>query len=182
MFGKIGVKLRSLAFSIFHRDLIFTSIPVILARWPIINNKGVMKFGRNCAFRNPRFPSALSAYSGAILEIGDNGFINEGVTICASLSILIGDNVKIGDNSYIYDTDFHPISPAEATVQSPVIIGNNVWIGANAMILAGAQIGDHAVVGAGSVVKGPIPARSIAVGNPAKVVKSFQTEDNWVRG
>ena len=52
-------------------------------------------------------------------------------------------------------------------------IGNDVWIGANAIILAGVNIGDGAVVGAGAVVTKDVPPYSVAVGNPAKVVKLF---------
>lgn len=52
-----------------------------------------------------------------------------------------------------------------------VEIGNDVWIGRNALILSGAKIGDGAVIGAGAVVAGNIPPYSIAVGNPAKVIK-----------
>lgn len=53
-----------------------------------------------------------------------------------------------------------------------VVIGNNVWIGDSVIILPGVQVGDGAVIGAGSVVTKSIPAYAIAVGNPAKCIKS----------
>jgi len=56
-------------------------------------------------------------------------------------------------------------------LQLPVQIGSDVWIGANCTILGGVQIGDGAVVGAGSIVNKDIPAYAIAVGNPARVIK-----------
>ncbi len=59
--------------------------------------------------------------------------------------------------------DMHP---------APVVIGWNVWIGANATILPGVTIGDDAVVGAASVVTKDVPAGAIAVGSPARVVRS----------
>ncbi|MDQ0643810.1 acetyltransferase-like isoleucine patch superfamily enzyme [Microbacterium murale] len=59
--------------------------------------------------------------------------------------------------------DMHP---------APVSIGRNVWIGANATILAGVTIGDDAVVAAASVVTKDVPARTVVVGSPARVVRS----------
>ena len=54
----------------------------------------------------------------------------------------------------------------------PIAIGSNVWIGANAVILPGITIGDNVIIGAGSIVTKSIPANSIAVGNPCRVIKS----------
>ena len=54
-----------------------------------------------------------------------------------------------------------------------VIIGKNVWIGTHAVILPGVTIGDRAVIGAGSIVTKDVPANSVAVGNPAKVIKNI---------
>lgn len=58
-------------------------------------------------------------------------------------------------------------------IPSPVKIGKNVWIGSNSTILPGVTIGDNAIIGAGSVVTKDIPADMIAVGNPAKVIRSI---------
>lgn len=55
----------------------------------------------------------------------------------------------------------------------PITIGHNVWIGGNVCVLPGVTIGDNSVIGAGSVVVGDIPARSVAVGNPCRVVKQI---------
>ncbi len=56
-----------------------------------------------------------------------------------------------------------------------VIIGNNVFVGVNAVILRNVRIGDKSVIGAGAVVTADIPANSLVVGNPAKVVRSINT-------
>jgi lipopolysaccharide O-acetyltransferase len=58
------------------------------------------------------------------------------------------------------------------------VIGDNVWIGESVMILPGVKIGRGSVIGAGSVVTKSIPEFSIAVGNPAKVVKTFSADTN----
>ena len=83
-----------------------------------------------------------------------------------------------GDRYFLSRRAFSPDSPVS---QAPVMIGNNVWIGARAMILAGSRIGDHAVIAANSVVNGDVPARSVAAGAPARVVRTFEAPDNWVR-
>ena len=56
----------------------------------------------------------------------------------------------------------------------PIAIGNDVWNGGNASILPGVTIGDGAVIGAGSLVTKDIPAWTLAVGRPAKVIKEFK--------
>lgn len=61
--------------------------------------------------------------------------------------------------------------PKLDSIKGPVIIGNNVWIGDNVLILSGVTVGDGAVLGAGSIVTRDIPPYSIAVGNPARVIK-----------
>lgn len=55
---------------------------------------------------------------------------------------------------------------------APIVIGRNVWIGANVTILKGVTVGDDAVVAAASVVTKDVPAGSIVVGSPARVVRS----------
>ena len=55
-------------------------------------------------------------------------------------------------------------------------IGNNVTLGANVVIIGDINIGDNVIIGAGSVVVKDIPSNSIAVGNPAKVIKSIESK------
>jgi len=58
-----------------------------------------------------------------------------------------------------------------------VTIGDNVWIGGNSVINPGVTIGNNCVIGSGSVVVNDIPENSIAVGNPAKVIRQITEED-----
>lgn len=71
----------------------------------------------------------------------------------------------------------HSTNPAERNTRrkwaKPVTIGNSVWIGGNVTILPGVTIGDNCTIGAGSVVPHDIPANSVAVGNPCKVIKKI---------
>jgi acetyltransferase-like isoleucine patch superfamily enzyme len=80
----------------------------------------------------------------------------------------------------IWDTDFHPLDylarrkhDTSMIKTRPVVIGNDVFIGANSIILKGTTIGDRAIIGAGSVVSGNIPADQIWGGNPAKFIKNI---------
>jgi acetyltransferase-like isoleucine patch superfamily enzyme len=146
-------------------QITFAAPPRIDGYWPKIINGGTITFGTWCIFRSIRLRQCINAGKDAVLEIGHHGFLNDGVHIAVAQSIKIGNFVKIGDMTYIYDTDYHPVEPARPVKQRPIIIGHNVWIGARSIILAGAEIGDHAVIAAGSVVTGKIPARSHNIRN-----------------
>ncbi len=110
------------------------------------------------------------------IEIGENFYSNHNLVILDGAKVKIGDNVFIAPNCCI-TTAGHPINIDERNrgleYAYPIKIGNNVWIGAGANILPGVTIGDNVTIGAGSVVNKSIPANSIAVGNPCKVIKTI---------
>lgn len=162
-------------------NILYASRPFISGDRPIIDNQGTMILGDACKFRSYRIRQSISVMKGAVLEMGHNVFINDGVNICASRSVIIGDHVLIGDLTFIYDTDFHQASPELPVKRAPVYIGRNVWIGTNSMILTGASIGDHSVIAAGSVVSGRIPGRTVAGGAPARVIREIDVPEGWVR-
>ena len=110
------------------------------------------------------------------IEIGENFYSNHNLVILDGAKVEIGDNVFIAPNCCI-TTAGHPINIDERNrgleYAYPIKIGNNVWIGAGANILPGVTIGDNVTIGAGSVVNKSIPANSIAVGTPCKVIKTI---------
>lgn len=112
---------------------------------------------------------------GAVLKLG-SGYINHGLNLSCFEEISIGHHVAISENVTIRDSDNHSLGGSEKPHTQPVKIGNQVWIGLNVTILKGVTVGDGAVIGAGSLVTSDIPARCLAYGVPAKVVK---TEISW---
>ena len=78
----------------------------------------------------------------------------------------------------IWASDTHPVYKEGVTINPsrPVEIQEHVWLGTNVMVLKGTVIGEGAIVGMGSLVKGVVPKRSMVVGNPARVVK---TDIDW---
>ncbi|MCC8173352.1 MAG: sugar O-acetyltransferase [Odoribacter sp.] len=113
------------------------------------------------------------------ISIGENFYSNMCITILDCAPVIIGDNVMIAPNVGIY-TAAHPVEADRRNsgmeYALPVTIGNNVWIGANSVILPGVEIGENTVIGAGSVVTKSIPANTIAVGNPCRVLKEIPPE------
>jgi len=183
MARRLVLRLRDLSFRRYmtRRGVVFEGRPTLLGLKPTIENDGQIMIGSNCCLRAFRLPVRLAVREGAELVLGAGSYVNDGVNICATKSIQIGKNARIGDMTYIYDTSFHELTPGSGQGQAPVSIGDNVWIGANCMILAGSTIGNHSVIGAGSVVTGPIPKMSLAVGVPARVVREFTVAADWVR-
>ena len=147
---------------------------------PVITLGGTIRIGR-LAIRAITAKVELGAVPGATLRIGDGVFINQGASIVAYSTIEIGDGVKVGDFVAVYDSDYHPLSPAEPVVVESVKIGCGVWLGRGVIVLPGAVIGDYAVIGAGSVVRGDIPPRTLAVGNPIRVVRELDIPKMWKR-
>lgn len=104
-----------------------------------------------------------------------------GVSICAAQRVEIGEGTFVGADAIIFDNDFHaPVGEwgwgtFREDNPKPVKIGRGVFIGTRAIILKGVTIGDRAIVGAGAVVIKDVPARSIAAGNPARVIATKDT-------
>ena len=130
------------------------------------------KLGMNTWFEFP-----LNVDYGVFTEIGRNCYFNHHLSIGDGGEVKIGNNVIVGPYVGIYTAD-HPLDASKRKegwqFVQPIEIGDNVFIGANVTILGGVKIGKNAVIGAGSVVTKNIPANSLAVGVPAKVIKKLK--------
>lgn len=125
------------------------------------------------------------------LHIGENCQFGDFTHIVAHESVTIGDNVLLASKVFISDTSHgrykgeNQSNPSQKPVDrdldtKAVTIGNNVWIGENVVILPGCRIGSGCIVGANSVVTKSIKDKSIAVGSPAIVIKSWdESENKW---
>lgn len=113
---------------------------------------------------------------GKQIRVGKRFFANFHFTVLDEAPVTIGDDCFIGPNVSIY-TACHSTDPVERNSRrewaEPVTIGDNVWLGGGVTILPGVTIGDNVTVGAGSVVTRDIPGGSIAVGNPARVIRTI---------
>lgn len=159
------------------------SVVACEGRIPVLAGRGGMRIGKRFVVRGSIMRCELSVGRDGQLLIGDRVFLNQGVVIAVQESIEIGDDTLIGDFSAIYDANWHRLEPDRPDKPRPVSIGKNVWLGNHVLVLPGSKIGDHTVVAARSVVRGTLPPRVLAAGNPAVVVKELDIpDDDWRRG
>ena len=109
------------------------------------------------------------------IECGENVFFNVNCVVLDSAKVKIGSNVLFGPGVHIY-TATHPLNKLERRdfeSAKPVTIGDDCWIGGQVVICPGVTIGSGSVIGAGSVVTKDIPNDTLAVGNPAKIIRKL---------
>ncbi|WP_276091107.1 acyltransferase [Pedobacter sp. JY14-1] len=141
------------------------------------------KFADSAQFR----PGAY-AVSCSQIEIGSRVVVRPGTMLFGETadknetSIKIEDDVMIGSGVHIYVNNHRfdrldiPIIDQGYYLDKPVILKKGCWVGANAIILPGVTIGENSVVGAGAIVTKSLPAHVVAVGNPAKIIKTLNND------
>lgn len=117
------------------------------------------------------------------ITMGNHVRITARCRITCAHSVEIGDDTLMAPDVFISDHN-HGMDPEAPGGYSPqpliirsVVIGKGVWLGQRVCVLPGAEIGDHSIIGANSVVTGRIPPYSIAVGAPARVIKKWNFEE-----
>ncbi len=113
---------------------------------------------------------------GCNTEVGENFYANHDCVFLDCNKITFGDNVFIAPQCGFYAAG-HPLDAMvrrrELEFAKPITVGSDVWFGGGVKVLPGVTIGDNVVIGAGSVVVHDIPGNSVAVGNPARVIKTL---------
>ncbi len=113
---------------------------------------------------------------GSNISIGARTFVNYNLTALDVARITIGEDCQIGPNVQLL-TPTHPLEPeprrAKLEAARPITLGDNVWLGGGVIVCPGVSIGDDSVIGAGAVVTRDIPAGVVAVGNPARPVRTL---------
>ena len=119
-------------------------------------------------------------WGGSNVHFGNGVYANSNLTLVDDGHIFVGDRVMIDPNVTIATAN-HPLEPELRAkglqINRDVVIGENVWLGAGVIIVPGVTIGKNAVIGAGSVVTKDIPDNVLAVGNPARVIRKIESEN-----
>ena len=184
------------------RDLVRRLLgDVVQAGWSWAIDLGTIRPGHRRAQRFARFGprSAIcfpvsALFGESSIEIGEGCIIGPNATLSAGVSpeqvldgpvVTIGDRCVVGKGSGVVGHQRVEIGDDVWTghyaAPRPVRIGSGSWLGHGALVLGGATIGEHVVVGAGAVVTGDLPDYSVAVGNPARVIRRYLTGEGWVR-
>lgn len=182
-FGTIRLYLKAALFGVETGKGIVAHGPVGLLRWPggkisIGEKVSLISSWRRATACALASPVRLRVFGpGAEISIGAESQLSGTSITARSTHISIGRRVLIAPNCIITDSDFHAHWPMEKRISEPgldkdraVKIGDYVWIGMNCIILKGVEIGQGAIIGAGSVVTGKIPPMCVAAGVPAKIV------------
>ena len=151
---------------------------------PTLRNYGA-RIGANVRFRSPLVIHNCRAERGRYyenLQVGDHCYLGRELFLDLQAKIVIEDRVTISHRVMILTHTDAGDSPLRDQVinteQAPVMIRRGAYIGANVTILQGVEIGEESVVGAGAVVARSVPAASVVVGVPAKVIKTLDVERN----
>jgi acetyltransferase-like isoleucine patch superfamily enzyme len=152
------------------------------ARWPLHGNvlemllDGRLELGEHVLFEPGVW---LTAQAPGRIRIGGGSFLNLGVQVAAMGLVEIGEHCMFANGCFITDADHRFDDPSRPvpwqgfTSKGPTRIGDNVWCGANVVITSGVTVGERCVIGANSVVTRDVPPHSIAVGAPARAMKTI---------
>jgi acetyltransferase-like isoleucine patch superfamily enzyme len=197
----LGVAMRALLYPLIVR----AGWPLVVEKNVTLHRPGAIRLGRNVFLgenvymlaggRGIRVGDYSEILPGCVLmirdyrgvpnagiDIGHHVGINTGAIIFSHGATRIGDDVLIGPGAVIstsghtFEDGTRPIRMQRIAV-GDIEIGTGAWIGARAVVLPGVRIGEGAVVGAGAVAATDVPAHSLAVGVPARVVRSWAKDE-----
>lgn len=144
-----------------------------------LTNPRSISIGKECFVGRGSWFEAIGEGTEPKIVIGNNVSFSGGCTITASKRVeiedgsLIAKNVHISDHSHSYSDITRNIKDQGITPADPVLIRKGSWLGQGVVVCPGVSIGKNSVIGANSVVTRSIPDNSVAVGSPAKVIKTI---------
>ena len=160
---------RARAMDLTHR--INASHPAQAEQCRTLYEELLAAFGAGSEIRSP-----FRCDYGYQTTVGERSFANFGLVCLDVARISIGDDVQIGPYVQLL-TATHPVEPGPRRDKweggSPITIGDNVWLGGGAIVCPGVTIGENTVVGAGAVVVSDLPANVVAVGTPARAIRTI---------
>jgi acetyltransferase-like isoleucine patch superfamily enzyme len=154
----------------------------------VVGGKGIRLGSRVQVWRNARLEALPTTAGQGTITLEDDVMLQPYAHLAAVKSVQLGRGVMCGSHVYISDHDHDFANPDEPAISNnrviaaPVAIGDYTWLGENVVVLKGVEIGEHCVIGAGSIVTRSIPPYSVAVGAPARVVRRFDHQQKrWVK-
>ena len=156
----------------------------------VLRNVKYISFGEKSKIHKGYRIECYDKYAGKKLnpklEIKENTIIGYNFTCLVTENVTIGKNTIIASNVLI-TSENHGMNPIDnedyyhqKLLSDEVMIGDGCWIGESVKIMPGVHIGNRSIIGASSVVTKDIPAYSVAVGCPAKIIKKFNFEtEQW---
>jgi acetyltransferase-like isoleucine patch superfamily enzyme len=139
---------------------------------PHVDNRGHLAIGCGTLLHSEPVAVQLMVGEGARLDIGADGFLNYGVSVCARASIRIGDRCLLGPYARLADSEFFELGgTSELGCSQPITLEDDVWVGAKATVLPGVTIGRGAVVGVAALVTEDVEPFTVVAGVPARLVR-----------
>jgi len=147
-----------------------------------VNNPRAVTIGSYVTIASQFILADLCPGSGEVpkISIGDGCTIlyrfqcNAAQSVRIGCNVLIASNVLITDSDHVVEPGGVPVTRNHRFVTRPVCVEDNCWLGQNAVILKGVTIGHDSIIGANSTVTHNVPPYSIAVGNPARIIKQLR--------
>lgn len=139
--------------------------------------------GENSLFTiNNRLNDNIQLTISSNVYIGRDNFVTVGKSIYISDYCIFGNNCSLICADKIFDNPLVPYAVSGIGLAKSIFVGANCWFGNDVSVIGNVKIGHGSIVGANTLVTKDIPPFSMVVGNPAKIIKSFNFETNtWER-
>jgi maltose O-acetyltransferase len=150
----------------------------VVGRSPSIHNPGgVLVIGDAVVFAAPVTPIRLELTEGAVLTIGEECFLNDGIWLGCTERLTLGRRVLIGPGVRCLDNDYHELYRRRVLpAPMPITIEDDVWLASGCIVLPGVTVGRGAVVGAAAVVVNDVPPFTLVAGNPARIIRTLDAD------